>query len=120
MRRDAHYGEVAAFAAAIRRKTVLQAPDTSGWNASGVHDSVRELRDDLTNRIAELPREMVPTGQAAVESCVRLLAAMRTWSLDENRARTDIQEIPEARAVVTKWVTEIRAELAVLDSYSEG
>jgi hypothetical protein len=118
-RRDAYYGEVAAFAAAIRRKTVLEAPDTPRWDASGVHDSVRELRDDLTDRIAKLPREMVPTGQAVVESCTRLLASLREWSLDERRAGTDIQEIPEAHAVVRNWVTEIRAELAVLDSYSE-
>jgi hypothetical protein len=118
-RRDAYYGEVAAFAAAIRRKTVLEAPDTSRWDASGVHESVRELRDDLTDRIAKLPREMVPTGQAVVESCARLLAEMRPWALDPNRARTDIQQIPEAHAIVTNWVAEVRAELARLDGFSE-
>ena len=101
VQRDAHYGEVAAFAAAIRRKTVLEAPDTPGWDAYGVNESVLELLD------------------AAMESCVRLLAAMRTWSLDEDRARTDIQQIPEAHAAVTNWVAEMRAELAVLDSYSD-
>ena len=118
-RRDAYYGEVAAFRAAIRRKTVLEAPETSRWDAYGVHESVRELRDDLADRIGKLPKEMVPTGEAAVESCTRLLAEMRPWALDENRARTDIQQIPEAHAVVTNWVAAIRTQLARLDSYSE-
>ena len=119
VRRDAHHGEVAAFRAAIRRKTVLEAPDSPGWNAHGVHESVRELRDDLAAKVRELPNEMVPTGEAAVESCRRLLTAMRPWALDEKQARIDIQQIPEARAVVTNWVAEIRTQLARLDSYSE-
>jgi hypothetical protein len=118
-RREAYFAEVAAFRAAIRRKTVLEAPDTPRWDAGGVHDSVRELRDDLADRIGKLPKEMVPTGEAAVESCTRLLAGLRPWALDPNHVRTDIHEIPDALAVVRNWVAEIRAGLARLDSFSE-
>jgi hypothetical protein len=118
-RRDTYFAEVAAFRAAIRRKTVLEAPDTPRWEAGGVHDSVLELRDDLADRIGKLPKEMVPTGEAAVASCTRLLAQLRPWSLDPKQVKTDIHEIPEALAVVTDWVGAMHTELDRLDSFNE-
>jgi hypothetical protein len=118
-RRETYFAEVAAFRAAIRRKTVLEAPDTPRWDSGGVHDSVRELRDDLADRIGKLPKEMVPTGEATVEACTRVLAELRPWALDPKQVRTDIHQIPEALAVVEKWVATIRAQLAVLDGYAK-
>jgi hypothetical protein len=117
-RRDTYFAEVAAFRAAIRRKTVLDAPN-SNWDSGGVHESVRELRDDLADRIGKLPKEMVPTGEAAVESCTQLLSELRPWALDSNRVRTEIHEIPEALAVVEKWVATIRGHLARLDGFDK-
>jgi hypothetical protein len=118
-RDEAYFAEVAAFRAAIRRKTVLQAAETARWDAPGVHDSVRELRDDLADRIGNLPKEMVPSGEAAVEACTRLLGELRPWALDSSKVGVDIHEIPDALAAVERWVTAIRGELARLDAFSK-
>ena len=118
-RRQTYFAEVAAFRAAIRRKTVLEAADTPRWDSRGVHDSVRELRDDLADRIGKLPEEMVATGEAAVEACTRLLAELRPWALDPGQVGVDIQELPGAHAAVDNWVAAIRGHLARLDAFSK-
>ena len=118
-RRDAYFGEVTGFQATIVRKQVLKALE-SEWDVGGVHDSVRELRDDLAERLSKLPAEARPAGKGALEACVDLLVGLRPWATNQNKARIEIHSSPEVVAIITKWKQTIDASLTQLDDFLKG
>jgi hypothetical protein len=107
---------VVAFRLAIRRKTVLTATE-SLWRINDVDTSVMALRNELLERVMELPPSALGTAETTVGACTRLLHDLRPWSQDSEAAEHAINDIPDALSALKRWISEMHAELKVLDSF---
>jgi hypothetical protein len=107
-RRDSQLASITALRTQVLKKQVFHA-DISSWSPHGIHDSVRELREDLVRSIPTLSLRAALTGERAVESCVEYLLALRPWSQQETEVLAG--EHAEVMQHHQAWKAEMQGHL---------
>jgi hypothetical protein len=85
-RREKYRAAVIGFRLLATRKHFFDKDETGKWNAEGIHTSVRELRDELTNALPDLPDSALAIGVKMVEECKPYLIALRQF-FDQGEVR---------------------------------
>lgn len=92
-----------AFRAQILRKQVFVADDIAEWSVGGVHDSVRELRDDLVRALPGLSSHALKAGERAVVDCAAFLVALRPWATRGESVGQEMEQQPTAIRAYDDW-----------------
>jgi hypothetical protein len=115
-RREAHRAAIIAYYMTVRKRQVFEDPNVALWNASGVHDSVYRIRDDLMSALPTLPAPALAIGERMIDACLRYLIELRPlWGKDGSDKMTE-----EAVHLHRAWVEALNGEIRALRELSTG
>jgi hypothetical protein len=79
-RRESQLSAAKLVRTLILRKQVYVDTELTRWSASGIHNSVYELRDELATALMGLPTSQFEVGQEMVAACTSYLVELRHFT----------------------------------------
>ena len=106
-RRQQQYAARTSYSLLVSRKSVVADRALRNWTVGGVHDSVWELRNELSVALPGLPVRYLELGTKMMMASRDHAIALRDWSHNPATVNQMITEIPQANDLHLQWVDRI-------------
>lgn len=103
-RQQQQHAARAAYSLLVSRKSVVGDKTLRSWAVANVHDSVLELRNELSAALPSLPVGYLELGSTMMMASRDHAIALREWSHNPRTADLEITSIAQAYELHIAWV----------------